>query len=54
MTRKDYTKAAELVRTSSLSLLPAARKVAVDILVELFQSDNPRFDETKFRAACSP
>jgi len=54
MTRKDYKKAVELIRTSSLSLLPTAKKVAVDLLVELFQSDNPRFDAVKFRAACSP
>lgn len=52
MTRKDYKKAVELIRTSSL--LPTARKVTTDILVELFQSDNPRFDAVKFRAACSP
>jgi hypothetical protein len=54
MTRKDYKKAAELLRTSNINRVKDPCKCAENILVELFASDNPNFDEAKFRAACSP
>ena len=51
MTKKDYIKAAEIVRAiKSLH----DRTVVMYGMAELFQSDNPRFDPDRFKAACDP
>lgn len=62
MTKKDYVKAAQIVaelnRQSFIG--PIDRQAAFckraegaeDAFVTLFKSDNPNFDETRFREAC--
>jgi hypothetical protein len=48
MTKKDYVHAA-----SSIAKLPKARRKAMaEDLAKMFQSDNPRFDRSRFLAAC--
>ncbi|HEU5075936.1 MAG TPA: hypothetical protein VFU02_17200 [Polyangiaceae bacterium] len=52
MTKKDYIRAAEIIRESG-----AKGKVLETLIsshVALFKSENPRFDESRFRAACDP
>lgn len=55
MTKKDYERAARIAQAE-----PAARSGSkvhanvVEAFVALFRSDNPRFDEERFRAACVP
>jgi len=63
MTKKDYEKAAAIVRRTSARTRspsaegwlsgPALAMELCDAFVELFASDNPRFDEARFRQACS-
>ncbi len=50
MTKKDYIRAAELVRTSGESAKVRARMV--DTFVRFFRPDNPRFNVDRFLAAC--
>jgi len=66
MTKKDYIKAAKMVKqmrmdahSTSRSIGPKQRlyeeNVSVemeDSFVKLFQDNNPRFDEKRFRQAC--
>ncbi len=63
MTKKDYVKAAKIVRevvtianehplgyermTGNLKA-----EAMMDAFIALFRDDNPNFDETKFREAC--
>lgn len=52
MTKRDYEKAAEIVRKR---ILPARDyELIVSSFVQLFANDNPRFDATRFRKACEP
>lgn len=51
MTRKDYDRAAIMVHTT-YRRDPAHKKIITNFLVAFFYSDNPRFDEEKFRAMC--
>ena len=44
MTRKDYEKAAEIVRRLPASEQPTVARA----FVELFLGDNPRFDSARF------
>lgn len=56
MTRKDYVKAADIVsglhKVATNTAEFAYANGAEDGFVFLFKSDNPRFDETRFREAC--
>ena len=50
MTKKDYERAATIVQ----SYLDLHRAPITNAFIELFERDNPRFDEDRFRAACIP
>lgn len=50
MTRKDYERAAEILRFEG----SAGHAAKVDLFVEFFKGENPRFSEDRFRAACRP
>ena len=52
MTKKDYIKAAELVRQDRKSLGEAIGQLTMETFVKFFHNDNPRFDEDRFRQAC--
>jgi len=56
MTKKDYIRAANLVKTRLTNQKKNSKLLDMsfleDAFVELFQSDNPRFDERRFRQAC--
>jgi len=59
MTRRDYEKAARIVREyREINIKSHTRKETAwhweNAFVALFEQDNPRFDQTKFRAACQP
>ena len=51
MTKKDYERAARIVQRERG---PRSAACLVSTFVEFFASDNPRFDEARFRAACVP
>ncbi len=51
MTRKDYVKTAEILNSYVLNLHPAVAGNIVKDFSEYFASDNPHFNETKFREA---
>ncbi len=48
-TRADYERAAEVVRATR----PAVAHVVLEAFVRLFATNRVRFDEARFRAACS-
>lgn len=57
MTRKDYVAIAELMRDEreSAELSTDGYRVWADIeisLADVFETDNPRFDRTRFYRAC--
>lgn len=67
MTKKDYIRAAQLLQKKHKEVIDASNFLeaagmdsrleavvdkVVDIFVEFFQADNPRFDEARFRDAC--
>lgn len=65
MTKKDYIRAAEIIRKEHPEpdgsvVLPGAvlramkrqKDEVVDCFVVFFKTDNPRFDEERFREAC--
>jgi hypothetical protein len=64
MTKKDYERAAEIVQGMRDGIAHTGTSAhAVDCnridgaeyaFVALFACDNPRFDKTRFRAACVP
>ena len=58
MTRRDYERAARIVREyREHHKSRVANGIATyweDAYIALFEEDNPRFDQTKFRAACQP
>lgn len=54
MTKKDYIKAAEIVRQDSIKNGDIFSKLMENSFVKLFREDNPRFDESRFRQACKP
>jgi hypothetical protein len=49
MTRKDYIKAAELVK---LETKPSYKWVLYSNFVQFFKQDNSRFDADRFASAC--
>ncbi len=67
MTRKHYEKVAQQLRAYHLELvsefgegesitntkLDTVQDIA-DILADIFQEDNPRFDKSRFASACVP
>ncbi len=52
MTKKDYIKAAEIVRQDAKQNGDVFSKLMEESFVKLFRQDNPRFDEKRFREAC--
>lgn len=52
MTKKEYSKAAEMVRKDRLNYGEAVGQLIMETFVSFFQNDNPRFDENRFRQAC--
>jgi hypothetical protein len=58
MSRKDYIKAADQIRTQRLGATTLKQRQIIDALqqslADLFRADNPRFDRTRFDAACQP
>ena len=52
MHKKDYIKAAEIVRVHYEKQYPIRAFIIEGAFVRLFMSDNSRFDEKKFRDAC--
>lgn len=55
MTKKDYEKAARVVRVAFPSKTSRVRREAVvNAFVIFFLDDSPRFDEARFRKACRP
>jgi hypothetical protein len=66
MTKKDYIKAAKMVKEMRVSAHSTSRSIGPkqrlyeenvsvemeDSFVKLFRDDNPRFDENRFRQAC--
>ena len=49
MTRKDYIKAAEIVKEEKIH---NHREIMCLAFCLFFSKDNPRFDEIRFRQAC--
>ena len=54
MSKKDYLKAVEIVRKYQhhTPSLRATAEAIEDAFVNLFNGDNPQFDERRFRDAC--
>jgi hypothetical protein len=53
MTKKDYIKAAELIKEFDQHCeIKEIASVMTNIFVKFFRNDNPRFDEKRFRQAC--
>ena len=52
MTKRDYERAATITQNTPSE--HARRGCVENAFVEFFEGDNPRFDETRFRAACVP
>ena len=51
MTRKHYEDIANCFATMSGEML-VSKKILINKLVRVFENDNPRFDEDRFRDAC--
>ena len=58
MTKKDYERAATIVQDFAKGFAEGSNDSRVlcarHILSAFFSDDNPRFDESRFRAACIP
>lgn len=54
MTKKDYEKAASIAQEWARCASSDASESVVNAFVELFQGDNERFNEDRFRRACVP
>jgi len=52
MTKKDYLRAAEVIRTELWVRNDDERELLVGTFIDFFQGDNPRFNEERFRKAC--
>jgi len=50
LTRKFFKKVAKEIRSRSLS--PQEKEKLIEILISIFEKENPRFDATRFREAC--
>ena len=51
MTRKDYVATAEIIKSYNLQLPEMLLEKIVNDFAEMFKSDNPRFDEGRFKVA---
>lgn len=54
MTKKDYERAATLIQECGDGPGSDGFEDTLETFVQFFASDNPRFDEARFRAACVP
>jgi hypothetical protein len=54
MTRKDYNKAAEIVRVAASFKSKKDVALMTECFIALFSGDNFRFDEARFQEACKP
>jgi hypothetical protein len=52
MTRKDYVKTAEILKSFSNEIYPAVFEDMVDLFADYFLNDNERFDRERFETAC--
>ena len=52
MTRQHYTAIAEAIASAPMS--PATRATLIGRLHVVFLADNPRFNRSRFTAACQP
>lgn len=52
MTRKDYVKTAEILKSFSDEIHPAVFGDMVDLFSDFFLSDNEKFDKDRFETAC--
>ena len=52
MTRKDYVKTAEILKSFSEEIHPAVFEDIVDLFSDYFLADNERFDKARFETAC--
>lgn len=53
MTKKNYVKAAKIVQEDKEEHGDVFSELMERSFIKLFQDDNPRFDEEKFRFACN-
>ncbi len=53
LTKKDFKKVAEILRKipNTLGMIDKARETTTKDFIEWFKSENPKFDEKKFREA---
>lgn len=54
MSKKDYERAAEIAQRYVQGMEFPRTANVVEAFIELFEGDNPAFDEERFRSACSP
>ena len=54
MTRKDYIRAAEIVRETGRRIGMNAADYQRAAFLEFFKGDNPAFDRERFNEACEP
>jgi hypothetical protein len=52
MTKKNYLKAAKIVKDSYQQIPAVQAKSVEEAFVRFFQDDNPRFDQVRFIYAC--
>jgi hypothetical protein len=52
MTRKDYVKTAEILKSFSNEIYPTVFEDMVDLFADYFLNDNERFDRERFETAC--
>lgn len=52
MTRKDYEATSQILWSIRYAVEPEIHEYLVNEFVEIFATDNPRFDADRFRDAC--
>ena len=52
MTRNDYYRAAEIVKTYRKHVSKKETLLITDVFIEFFKNENPRFNADQFREAC--
>ena len=52
MTRKDYIKTADILKSFSQEIHPQVFEDIVDMFAEYFHGDNENFDKAKFEKRC--
>lgn len=53
MTRRHFQAVADAILELKDKMPEQYREQFINKMVKMFQNDNPRFDETRFRAACA-